>query len=68
MSLLSDRLFPCETLQWNAPAITRVEDDNPQVLIAPQGMQQLEVLLFDQPVKNADKEKIADQLQLLAEL
>lgn len=68
MSLLSDRLFPFETLQWNAPAITRVEDDNPQVLIAPQGMQQLEVLLFDQPVKNADKEKIADQLQLLAEL
>ncbi len=66
LSVLSDRLFPYETLQWNAPALPRVEDDNPDQLILPQGMPQMEVLLFADTLTISTKEELQHQVQILA--
>ncbi len=61
-SILSDFFNPYETRLLNGPAIKRSEDDNPQVIIDPQGFQALEETLFRSPVKKS-RESILIQLR-----
>ena len=61
ISFLIEFFNPYETRFLNGPALPRSEDDNPQVIIEPQGFQALEEILF-QPWKKGSYEPAIHQL------
>ena len=48
IAFLTDHFNPYETLQLNSAALPRAEEDNPEQVVPPQGMQKLEELLWAQ--------------------
>ena len=61
MAVITDYFNPFETKLLNGANLPRAEDDNPQVIISPEGFQVLEELLFN-PDKNADYRSIASEV------
>lgn len=61
ISFLIEFFNPYETRFLNGPALPRSEDDNPQVIIEPQGFQALEEILF-QPWKKDNYNSAIQQL------
>jgi hypothetical protein len=48
ISFLTDHFNAYETLQLNSAALPRAEEDNPDQIILPQGMQRIEELLWQE--------------------
>ncbi len=71
MALLTEYFNPFETFSLNSPALDRVEDDNPDRIIPPAGLQQLEQLIYgtEQPLpRNKIRSVITDILKTLRKL
>jgi cytochrome c peroxidase len=48
LSVLTDFFNPYETILINGPALERAEDDNPENIIPPHGLQQIESIIWGQ--------------------
>ena len=62
MAVLSEYFNNYETKFLNGPAIDRVEDDNPDVIISPTGLQQIEQLIYSTD-KKIPHEKVITTLE-----
>ncbi|MEO5948733.1 MAG: cytochrome c peroxidase, partial [Chitinophagaceae bacterium] len=67
ISFLIEYFNPYETRLLNGPALQRTEDDNPQTIIAPQGFQVLEEILF-QPWTKESYPDATNQLTKISEV
>jgi cytochrome c peroxidase len=64
LAVLSDYFNPYEIKSLNGPAIDRIEEDNPDAIIPPHGLQAIETLLFGEWTTTAN-DKIATELELM---
>jgi len=65
LAVLSEYFNPYESKLLNGPAIKRVEEDNPQIIIHPHGFQVLEEMIFN---NKPDLKMIRQELEYIREI
>lgn len=65
IAVITDYLNPYETFLLNNPPVERSEDDNPDIIIRPQGLQLMEAVIWNDKDQAVDSEALLHEIEMM---